>query len=329
MKSNLPEVSHVISEKDLKLIHTSKIFDGVNIGDLDHLLAECELIDISSGSTLIHANTKNENFYVVLTGAMEVYLDVEVKEHVISLHAGDCVGELSIIDDARTSAEVIVASDSSRLLRINKENVWRLVRASHAFSRNLLHILAKRMRDNNIAIICGLHQQQELEHIANVDGLTGLFNRRWMNEFFKRQITRALKDNKPLALLIADLDHFKKINDLHGHVVGDEVLFAVASLLSQLIRPSDLLARFGGEEFAMILTDTSPNEAKLIAERMRSTLETTKIKIGNGSSHEIQVTLSLGVTSLMLGDEINNLLTRADHALYRAKENGRNRVEID
>ncbi|MDP1766528.1 MAG: GGDEF domain-containing protein [Methylotenera sp.] len=315
-----------MSEQDRQLIHQSKIFRGVNIEDLFHLIAECELFAIPSGQTLIHANARNEHFYVVLTGSMKVFLDAEISEQFISLLPGDCVGELSLFDGASTSAQVVAASDS-RLLRINEETLWRLVRASHSFSRNLLFVLAKRLRNDNVAIINGLRHQQELENIANVDGLTGLFNRRWMNEYFKRQISRALNDNKPLALVLADLDHFKKINDIYGHMVGDEVLFAVASVLTQQIRPTDLLARFGGEEFAMILPDTSPDEAKQIAERVRVAIQSTLLQFDNDVHHEIHVTLSLGVTSLMLGDDINNLLTRADHALYKAKENGRNRVE--
>lgn len=316
-----------ISDHDRKLIHQSNIFKGVNVEDLQHLIAECELFALSSGQTLIHANTKNDYFNIILTGSMRVFLDAENSEEYISLMPGDCVGELSVFDGAYTSAKVVAESDSL-LLRIREETLWRLVRASHSFARNLLFVLAKRLRNDNIAIISGLRHQRELESIANIDGLTGLYNRRWMNEFFKRQISRALSDNKPLALILADLDNFKRINDNHGHMVGDEVLSAVASVLTLQVRPTDLLARFGGEEFAMILPDTSPDNAKLIAERVRTAIESTRIEFNNDVHLEINLTLSLGVSSLMLGDDINNLLTRADHALYQAKRNGRNRVEV-
>ena len=202
----MTNVTPALLEKDLQLIHRSLIFKGVSVEDIGHLIAECELLDIPSGKTLIYANARNEHFYVVLTGSLKVYLDVEINESFVTLHPGDCVGELSVFDGAYTSAQVIAASDC-HLLRIDNKTLWRLVRASHNFSRNLLHVLAKRMRKNNVAIINGLRHQQELEYLANVDGLTGLFNRRWMNEFFQRQIARALRDNKPMALLIADLDH--------------------------------------------------------------------------------------------------------------------------
>lgn len=316
-----------ISEKDQTIICQSTIFKGVNVDDLHHLIEGCDLIAISAGQTLIQANTKNEYFNIILKGTMRVFLDAEINEQFISLFPGDCVGEISLLDGASTSAQV-VAECESLLLRMQEETLWRLVRASHSFSRNLLFVLAKRLRNDNVAIIRGLRHQHELESIANIDGLTGLYNRRWMNEFFKRQISRALNDNKPLALILCDLDHFKKVNDHHGHMVGDEVLSAVATVLTQQIRPTDLLARFGGEEFAMILPETSRDQAMIIAERVRTAIATTQIEFNNDEYLKINITLSIGVTTLMLGDDINNLLTRADHALYQAKENGRNRVEV-
>jgi diguanylate cyclase (GGDEF)-like protein len=317
-----------ISEDDRQLIHQSKIFKGVDIEELRHLIDECELTNVPANQTLIQANVKNESFYVVLTGSMKVFLDARVKDHFIMLFPGDCAGELSLFDGAATSAQVTAATDS-QVLKMNEETLWRLIRASHSFSRNLLFILAKRLRHDNVAIINGLRHQQELENIANVDGLTGLFNRRWMNEYFQRQIGRALNDNKPMALILADLDHFKTINDKHGHIVGDEVLFAVATVLTQQIRPTDLLARFGGEEFAFILPETSTEEAHQIAERIRAAIETTRLGFDKEVKDEIHVTLSLGVTNLLLGDDINTLLSRADQALYQAKEGGRNRVAIN
>jgi diguanylate cyclase (GGDEF)-like protein len=131
-----------------------------------------------------------------------------------------------------------------------------------------------------------------------------------------------------MTLLLVDIDHFKQVNDKYGHLVGDEILFAVASVLTQQIRPSDLLARYGGEEFALILPDTSIVEAKLLAERVRAAIETSMYKLDNGVDQDINLTISVGITSLLLGDEINSLLARADQALYQAKENGRNRVEV-
>lgn len=311
------------SAQDLQLIHQSKIFAGVNVEDLSHLISDCTLLDVAAGQTLIQANTKNEHFSIILTGTMRVYLEAEINDQFITLMPGDCVGELSIFDGSSTSA-LVVAETDSLLLSIKEETLWRLVKASHNFSRNLLLMLAKRMRNDNDIIINSLRHQHELEKIANIDGLTGLYNRRWMNEFFKRQINRAKSDKKPLALMLADLDHFKKVNDQYGHVVGDEVLSSVASVLPHQFRPTDLLARFGGEEFAMLLPNTDLEQATQIAERVREAIASTRVEF----YPDIQPTLSLGLVNLLPNDDMNSLLIRADHALYQAKKNGRNRVEI-
>lgn len=315
-----------ISDEDFQLICHAKIFNGVEIEDLLHLIVDCVLIDVEMNEELIHKNTVNNSFYIVLTGELQVYLESTIGDYCIPIYQGDCAGELSILEDTITSARVIAARNS-RLLRVSDETLWRLIRASHNFARNLLLVLARRLRNNNIAIINGLDYQHSLKQSANTDGLTGLFNRRWMNEVFNRQIARALKDNKSMVLFLMDIDHFKQINDLYGHLGGDEVLVALASMLTQQIRPSDLLARYGGEEFAMVLPDTNIDEAKPIAERICKMIDSRIIKIDYHPSKEVHVTISIGMTSLKPGDKISDLLTRADKALYSAKENGRNRVE--
>jgi CRP-like cAMP-binding protein len=151
-----------ISDVDNQLILRSKIFRGVSAEDLEHLITECDVIKVNYNQTLIQLNTRNEYFYVVLTGSLNVYLDNEFNEHYISLLPGDCAGELSILDGGYTSARVVAATDS-RLIRINEETLWRLVRKSHGFARNLLFLLAKRLRNDNIAIIDGIRQQHDLE----------------------------------------------------------------------------------------------------------------------------------------------------------------------
>jgi CRP-like cAMP-binding protein len=149
-----------ISDVDNQHILRAQIFRGVSVRDLMQLIAECELITVPAYQTLIQFDTKNEYFYVVLDGSLNVYLDNEFNEHYISLLPGDCAGELSILDGAYTSARVVAASDS-RLLRINEEAFWGLVRESHGFARNLLFLLARRIRNDNVAIIDGIRWQNE------------------------------------------------------------------------------------------------------------------------------------------------------------------------
>ena len=160
----------------------------------------------------------------------------------------------------------------------------------------------------------------ELEHLATHDSLTNALNRRSMNESCHRELDRSRRHGRSMALLMMDLDHFKAINDTYGHQAGDEVLINFVAKVNALLRQSDLLGRFGGEEFMLLLPETSREEALLVAERIREVCLLTR--------HEPSCTVSMGLTTNEKdNDTVDTLMARADAALYRAKTNGRNRVE--
>jgi two-component system, cell cycle response regulator len=168
--------------------------------------------------------------------------------------------------------------------------------------------------------------------MAVTDGLTGLYNRRYMETHLQILMDRAKRDNRPLSLLMIDIDYFKNINDMYGHDVGDKILQQFAQGISRNIRGIDLACRFGGEEFVVIMPETDMAIASLVAERIRQFTETHAFDAGSGSSEAtpIAMTASIGVTSLLGGDDTPALmLKRADMALYRAKSDGRNRVSED
>lgn len=166
--------------------------------------------------------------------------------------------------------------------------------------------------------------QMALENLATRDGLTGLLNRRSFDEFLEREWQRARRDAQPLALIMIDVDHFKRFNDIHGHQMGDECLRQVAkSLQAAAFRPGDVVARYGGEEFVIILPTADEAGAILVAERIRERLAWLKIP-HSGSEHGI-VSVSMGIaTEVPAGEEAAALLAAADSALYQAKRAGRN-----
>lgn len=170
-------------------------------------------------------------------------------------------------------------------------------------------------------------QQKRLEHIAHIDSLSGLFNRRYLFERAHEELERALRHNLNLSAMLIDIDHFKSINDTYGHPVGDEVIQQVGELCQESLRGSDLLGRYGGEEFAIFLPETDLSQAYQLAERLRSLVESHIFQTGKG---ELSITCSIGVASLApTHPSLDKLFERTDQALYTAKRQGRNRVERD
>jgi two-component system, cell cycle response regulator len=167
--------------------------------------------------------------------------------------------------------------------------------------------------------------QKELVNLATLDGLTGVFNRREFNRRLQIEMNQAARQDYRCALIMFDIDHFKKLNDTYGHQAGDEALKCFAALLKQQVRPGDLVARYGGEEFGVILPHTTIHEAAMVAERLRQAVEQEPVSIS--ITQTLQITASIGVSAFPedAGDP-PALLEAADQALYAAKRGGRNRV---
>jgi len=163
---------------------------------------------------------------------------------------------------------------------------------------------------------------EKVETLARTDPLTGLANRRTLRETMQREIARSGRMGDHLSLVIADLDHFKSINDQYGHITGDHVLAGVAAAFQNHLRPYDLAARYGGEEFVLLLPATSMEGAMVVAERMRKAVADMTVP-----DCPQQITMSLGVATWMKGETPEQFVARADAALYNAKNAGRNRVE--
>lgn len=170
--------------------------------------------------------------------------------------------------------------------------------------------------------------EQRLSALSQKDPLTGAYNRRYFDEQAKVECARAHRYGQALAVLMIDLDKFKLINDTHGHAAGDEVLKAIVRVGHRTLRKSDVLARYGGEEFVILLPHAGGAESAMLAERLRKAIEETVIPI-ESLNIKLSVTVSIGASTLTEQEsEIAPMLARADHALYTAKANGRNRIEI-
>lgn len=168
--------------------------------------------------------------------------------------------------------------------------------------------------------------KEELERLANFDLLTGLYNRQAILSKLRELINSAKRYKEDFSLSMLDIDHFKRVNDRYGHLTGDEVLEKIATLIRRNIRDTDVAGRYGGEEFIIILPQADLSSALVVNERIRSVIENAEMKDSVGNVFAI--TVSLGLSSWEPGEDAHSLISRTDEALYKAKQNGRNRVEI-
>ena len=288
-------------------------------------LADCAVVRLAPGEVL--ADPARARLYIVLRGALDVAIDANSSigdGSASRIVAGESVGEQSVLDDAINLA-AITASEETELLVIEADLVWKLIDESNALARNLLRLLSFRIRTAN-AMLRRRHKLGEFyRQLSMNDGLTGLYNRAWLSDMLPRMVANAERAGSPLSLVMIDLDHFKKFNDTHGHVSGDDALRAAASLIGGALRPSDFAVRYGGEEMLVILPDTASKLAGMVAERLCQRLREVVI-FKDMRCPLPHITGSFGVASLLPGLSDTGLVAAADAALYRAKQQGRDRV---
>jgi diguanylate cyclase (GGDEF)-like protein len=301
-----------------------ELFDAADVQALEPVLRSCPVRQLAPREVLIAAGTANAHLYLVLSGELGIHLQSPESEALTTLAAGSTVGEISLLDGEPASAHVVAHRDS-RVLVIDEELLWILADSSHAVASNLLRTLTSRLREGNQIIERDRRALARARFEASVDGLTGLFNRRWLDKMLLRQMERSRAEETPLSLLLIDVDRFKPFNDRHGHVGGDCALSAVAECLRGALRPTDMIARYGGEEFAVLLPGAALAQAREVGERLRAAVASRPID-GLGDEPLDPVTVSIGVAELPKARDAHAFIEAADRALYRAKREGRNRV---
>ena len=209
-----------MDSSDRALTEQNQFFRGVDFATVEYMLEHCTVRNLKAGDKLLQPDLPSHHLYLIFSGKLSVHLPAqESVEHAV-LGPGECVGEISLVDGKYPSALVLAAAPS-RVLAVPHDTVWSLVDHSHAIARNLLGIVAGRMRNDKRALITSNDTKKQFEHQAYVDALTGVHNRHWMGDAFPRALHRCVLNKSPFTVMMADIDHFKRVNDTHGHLVGD------------------------------------------------------------------------------------------------------------
>jgi diguanylate cyclase (GGDEF)-like protein len=302
-------------------IRDLELFRDADTPAVAALLAACPVVKVAKGEPV--EDGLRARLYVVLSGALGVQPATGEGE-VQRILPGESVGEQSVLDDA-ANLDAITALEDCELLVVEPALVWRLIDEANGVARNLLRLLSFRIRAANAL----LRRRQKLgefyRQLSMNDGLTGLYNRAWLNDMLPKLVARSRQEGSPLSLVMIDLDHFKRFNDTHGHMAGDTALATAAAVIRGALRPSDFAVRYGGEELMAILPNTNRTLAVMVAERlcgrMREAVVFDDMRIALP-----HVTGSFGVASLLPGQDERTLVEAADEALYRAKQAGRDRI---
>lgn len=299
-----------------------RLFKDVDLDAVESLLRACPLIDLQADETLIARGQAKNAMYVLLSGRLRIHLDAVDGKRIAVLNPGESVGELSVID-RKPASTFVVTDQRSRLLVVPEDIFWALIDASPRIARNLLFTLADCLRGGSTRISESNRLQQQYKRHATVDELTGLHNRRWLEDMLKRQTMRSSMGGQTLSLMWINVDHFGNYNEEFGRAAGDHALYGVAQTMMNNVRPTDLLARYGGQEFIVILPDTDVAGAKIVAERLREAVAEAVIVMSDQSILP-PVTVSIGVTQMKAFGSGEMLMADAHAALERAKQNGRN-----
>ncbi len=307
-----------MSERVLALLDPSPIFDGLPPRVRQRLVSAAAVRPLAPGEHALVRGEVNTSLFVIVEGAVDVVLPGLDAPHV-RLGPGECIGELSLVDGQPVSADV-VAVEATTLLKLDQIQVWSLIDSSATFARNLLRVLAGRVRHDHIVLTEASSERRRFERLSMVDGLTTLHNRRWFDEMFPLHVKQLVREGRRGALLMADADRFKELNDRYGHAMGDAALRRIAKAILAGLRPGDLLARYGGEEFAILVSDVDEEAAMEIADRLRRDVAES------ASEGAPECSLSLGVAAVAPHETFDVLVGRADAALFRAKLAGRDRT---
>ncbi len=302
----------------------TELFKDVPEEILQTLVSQNKVIELNPGDILLAPDIENKFVYVLLSGMLALHFETLNSPEVRVIEPGVTVGEMSIIDQSNPSAYVL-AKNVCRVFPVHRALLLDLIAEANPVIRNLLRILTRWIKANTECMVNHTSKIGELTNHATTDALTGLYNRRWLDQGLAAILSDTIEKKQTLCLLLIDVDHFKAYNDNLGHSAGDQVLIAIANCLRNSIRPQDYASRYGGEEFLIILPNTVLDEGVQVAERIRQNIAAKTILQVEGKLLP-GITISIGLAVNHQNSTLHALIDAADNQLYQAKQAGRNCV---
>lgn len=319
------------TEISVDFLRTVEIFSLLEPDEINRIVKLFTPHEIDEGEVLFREGDAGSQLFIVRSGAVAstIRLPGGGSREVALFRPGNFFGEMSIFENAPRSATCF-CREKSTLLGLHEKDFYRMIKREPAIATKImyrmLNITTQRLRDTGEFLSDMVHWGDAASRRAITDELTGAYNRRYLDDALASQLDRAKNGGAPLTLIMVDLDYFRDINANYGHEGGDRCIVEVVRAFGRVLREGDILARFGGDEFTVLLPDTPAEAGWRIAEKARKEVEALDI-LEQYRGPVKKLTLSMGVASYPehAGD-LKTLRERADHALYAAKEGGRNRV---
>lgn len=316
----------------INFLKNTSMASNLKISELHQFAQALELVRYKKGDVIFSEKDSGEELYIIKTGSVSVRISVQdgTEKEISVLKSGEFFGEMAIFDNEPRSATCL-ANEDSELLRLDKGDFFNMMRlSSHAainVMKNILNRTTERLNASGQVITQMVKWGEDASMRAVTDKLTGVFNRRYLESELDKRFNMAAKDGKSLVLVMADMDFFREVNEGYSHEIGDQYIVEVAKVFKSTFRETDIVSRYGGDEFTILLPDTDLETAMKINEQVRQNVENLDfLKDMNGPDLKLSVSLGLSsypVTCKTLAD----LKKQADEALYEAKNKGRNRVE--
>jgi diguanylate cyclase (GGDEF)-like protein len=308
------------------------MFTSLKMSEIHQFAQRLELIHYEKGSPVFSEKEDGNELFIIKSGFVSVRIRVKdgSEKEIAVLKAGEFFGEMAIFDNAPRSATCI-AAEECQILRLHKDDFFNMMKVAPLptinVMKNMLNQTTDRLNASGQVITQMVKWGEDASLRAVTDKLTGVFNRRYLESELDNRFAAAQKSGRPLVLVMADMDFFREVNEGYSHEVGDQYIVEVAKVFTNTFRKTDIVSRYGGDEFTIVLPDTDIDTAMAVNEQVRLNVEKLDF-LKNFEGPDLHLSVSLGLSCFPATcSTIAELKEQADKALYAAKHNGRNRVE--